>query len=64
MDNKEKYKQDNTLLNMNLDHNFTLVFERIRALEVRVNLLEKRIKELEINKEQTFYRLNKLGNGK
>lgn len=50
MDNKDKYKQDNTLLNMNLDHNFSLILEKVRALEVRVNLLEKRLKELENGK--------------
>lgn len=50
MENKNKYKQDNSILHSDLNYNFSLVLEQIRQLEVRVNLLEKRIKELENGK--------------
>jgi hypothetical protein len=41
MDNKDKYKQDNTILYIDLNRNFAILMERLRQLEVRVKLLEK-----------------------
>lgn len=41
MDNKDKYKQDNTILYIDLNRNFSILMERLRQLEVRVKLLEK-----------------------
>jgi hypothetical protein len=34
-------KSDNTLLYIDLDRNFAILLERIRQLEIRINLLEK-----------------------
>jgi vacuolar-type H+-ATPase subunit D/Vma8 len=34
-------KPDNTLLYIDLDRNFAILLERIRQLEIRINLLEK-----------------------
>jgi hypothetical protein len=39
MSNKDK--PDNTLLYIDLDRNFAILMERIRQLEIRINLLEK-----------------------
>jgi vacuolar-type H+-ATPase subunit D/Vma8 len=39
MSNKDK--PDNTLLYIDLDRNFAILLERIRQLEIRINLLEK-----------------------
>jgi hypothetical protein len=50
MDNKERYKQDNTILHIDLDRNFAILMERIRQLEIRINLLEKQMKELQNGK--------------
>lgn len=35
-------KPDNTILYIDLDRNFSILMERIRQLEVRVKLLEKK----------------------
>jgi hypothetical protein len=50
MDNKEKDKPDNSVLYIDLDRNFSILMERIRQLEIKINLLEKQIKELENGK--------------
>jgi hypothetical protein len=50
MDNKEKYKPDNSVLYIDLNRNFSILMERIRQLEIKINLLEKQIKELENGK--------------
>jgi len=34
-------KPDNTLLYIDLNRNFAILLERIRQLEIRINLLEK-----------------------
>jgi chaperonin cofactor prefoldin len=50
MDDKEKCKPDNTLLYMDLNRNFSILMERLRQLEIRINLLEKQMKELQNGK--------------
>lgn len=50
MDNKEKDKPDNSVLYIDLNRNFSILMERIRQLEIKINLLEKQIKELENGK--------------
>jgi len=50
MDNKEKYKPDNSVLYIDLNRNFSILMERLRQLEIKINLLEKQIKELENGK--------------
>ena len=34
-------KPDNTLLYIDLNRNFSILMERLRQLEIRINLLEK-----------------------
>jgi len=50
MDNKEKDKPDNSVLYIDLNRNFSILMERLRQLEIKINLLEKQIKELENGK--------------
>jgi len=48
MSNKDK--PDNTLLYIDLNRNFSILMERLRQLEIKINLLEKQIKELKNGK--------------
>ena len=50
MDNKEKDKSDNAVLYIDLNRNFSILMERLRQLEIRINLSEKQIKELQNGK--------------
>jgi hypothetical protein len=50
MDNKEKDKPDNAVLYIDLNRNFSILMERLRQLEIRINLLEKQMKELQNGK--------------
>lgn len=43
-------KPDNAVLYIDLDRNFSILMERIRQLEIRINLLEKQMKELQNEK--------------
>ena len=48
MSNKDK--PDNAVLYIDLDRNFSILMERLRQLEIRINLLEKQMKELQNGK--------------
>jgi len=43
-------KPDNAVLYIDLDRNFSMLMERLRQLEIRINLLEKQMKELQNGK--------------
>jgi hypothetical protein len=43
-------KPDNAVLHIDLDRNFSILMERLRQLEIRINLLEKQMKELQNGK--------------
>jgi len=43
-------KPDNAVLYIDLDRNFSILMERLRQLEIRINLLEKQMKELQNEK--------------
>jgi hypothetical protein len=48
MSNKDK--PDNAVLYIDLNRNFSILMERLRQLEIRINLLEKQMKELQNGK--------------
>ena len=43
-------KPDNAVLYIDLNRNFSILMERLRQLEIRINLSEKQIKELQNGK--------------
>ena len=43
-------KPDNAVLYIDLNRNFSILMERLRQLEIRINLLEKQMKELQNGK--------------